>query len=81
MLNLPGLVRFRLDELGKGRRSREPVDAAWFDSLQSGDDAQAAQPAKPSKPAGLSDAEWAIIVSHRTGSGATAASQERSGDD
>ncbi len=38
VLNLPGLIRFRLGELGKGRRSREPVDADWFDSLHDGDD-------------------------------------------
>jgi len=71
VLNLPGLIRFRLDELGKGRRSREPVDAAWFDSLHDGDDA---------KPANLSDAEWAIIVSLRTGKTSAASSKARSGD-
>jgi hypothetical protein len=71
VLNLPGLIRFRLDELGKGRRSREPVDAAWFESLHDGDDA---------KPANLSDAEWAIIVSLRTGKTSAASSKARSGD-
>ncbi|MCX5948114.1 MAG: hypothetical protein NTY67_08040 [Cyanobacteria bacterium] len=72
VLNLPGLIRFCLAELlGKGRRSREPVDAAWFDSLHDGDDA---------KPANLSDAEWAIIVSLRTGKTSAASSKARSGD-
>ncbi len=74
VLNLPGLIRFHLGELGKGRRSREPVDAAWFDSLHAGDEAAGA------KPANLSDAEWAIIVAHRTNAGSAAAPQDRSGD-
>ncbi|MEI6030387.1 MAG: hypothetical protein WCQ20_04375 [Synechococcaceae cyanobacterium ELA739] len=48
VLNLPGLIRFHLDELGKGRRSREPVDAAWVESLHAGDVADGDKPAKPS---------------------------------
>ncbi len=75
VLNLPGLIRFRLGELGKGRRTREPVDAAWFDSLQAGDDAH------DPKPANLSDAEWAIIVSHRSSKTSATAAKAGSGDD
>jgi len=75
LLNLPDLIRFRLSELSQARRSREPVDAAWFHSLHAGDAADGA------KPAGLSDDEWALIVSRRSSAGAAAAPQERSGDD
>lgn len=75
LLNLPDLIRFRLSELGQARRSGEPVDAAWFESLHDGDGADAA------KPPNLSDAEWAIIISHRNSAASAAAPNDPSGAD
>ncbi|MEI7666425.1 MAG: hypothetical protein WCI65_10300 [Synechococcaceae cyanobacterium ELA263] len=41
VLHLPDLLRFRLGELALGRRSGEPVDAAWVESFQDSDDSGA----------------------------------------
>ena len=38
VVHLPGLIRFHLGQLGQGRRSSEPVDAAWVESLLERDD-------------------------------------------
>ena len=38
VLHLPGLIGFHLGQLGQGRRSSEPVDDAWVESLLDSDD-------------------------------------------